>query len=357
MADNPLVTVIIPCRNEEAEIGHCLDSILRQDEPEGGFEIIVADGMSTDRTREIINTRFLADKRVRLIENPEKTTPFGLNRAIKVSSGKIIIRIDVHTEYASDYIVRCVETLLSTGADNVGGPVATKGGGYIRTAVRAAYHSPFAVGGALAHNVNYEGEIDTVAYGCWRKELFDKVGLFDEQLTRNQDDELNLRIIRSGGIIWQNPKIRSWYKPRASLWSLFNQYRQYGYFKVLVIRKHKIPAKLRHLVPMLFLIYLELTAIMGVVGTGLATAGGSKMAGLIGTAGLYSFATGLLIYLCAVTIASMSTAVKWGIRYLPILPIVFICYHFGYGIGFLEGMGRFLILNRQADSSKTLLTR
>lgn len=196
--------------------------------------------------------------RLRLISNPGRITPTGLNAAIRGAQGDIIIRMDAHTEYAADYVRQCVEVLETTGADNVGGPAQTKAETYMEKVVAAAYHSPFSVGGARFHNVNYEGWVDTVTYGCWRRETFERFGYFDEELVRNQDDEHNLRILRGGGKIYQSPKIQSWYRPRGSLTALFKQYMQYGYWKVRVIQKHKLPASWRHLVPGAFVLSLGL---------------------------------------------------------------------------------------------------
>jgi succinoglycan biosynthesis protein ExoA len=191
-----------------------------------------------------------------VIDNPGRIVSTGLNSAIKAARGEIVVRMDAHTEYAPDYVQQCVAVLQETGADNVGGPARTRAETYLEKAVAAAYHSRFAVGGARFHDVNYEGWVDTVTYGCWRREAFDRFGYFDEELVRNQDDEHNLRIIRDGGKIWQSPKIRSWYRPRGSLSALFKQYMQYGYWKVRVIQKHKLPASWRHLVPGAFVLAL-----------------------------------------------------------------------------------------------------
>src|SRR5262249_53760198 len=156
--------------------------------------------------------------------------------AIRAAQGSIIIRMDVHTEYASDYIRQCLAVLQETGADNVGGPWVAKGNGLVSSAIAAAFQSPFAVGGARGHDFHYEGAIDTVYLGCWPREVFDRIGLFDEEFVRNQDDEFNLRLARAGGKIWQSPRIKSWYRPRGSLKALWRQYVQYGYWKVRVIQ-------------------------------------------------------------------------------------------------------------------------
>src|SRR6185503_9369622 len=148
---------------------------------------------------------------------------------------------------------QCVAVLNETGADNVGGPPRAIANTYLEKAIGAAWHSSFAVGGSRFHDQNYEGYLDTVMWCCWRKEVFQRYGYFDEELIRNQDDEHNLRITRGGGKIFQTPRIRSGYQVRGSLRKLFSQYYQYGYWKVRVIQKHRLPASLRHLAPAAFL--------------------------------------------------------------------------------------------------------
>ena len=258
----------------------CLGSILAQDLSPEEFEIIVADGMSDDGTRDILKQ--LAEKapRLRVIDNPGRIVSTGLNAALRAARGAIIARMDAHTEYASDYLRQCLVVLRETNADNVGGPARTKSMGYVQSAICAAYHSAFAVGGARFHQVEYEGYVDTVPFGCWPREVVDQIGFFDEELIRNQDDEFNLRLTRMGGKIWQSPQIKSWYKPRESLKALFRQYLQYGYWKVRVIQKHKLPASVRHLVPggfvLSFLVLLLVSPVwppalwgwLGLVGAG-----------------------------------------------------------------------------------------
>jgi len=342
MTNFPQVSVIIPCRNERAFIAPCLDSILACDYPTDRLEILVADGMSNDGTREILQKYAASHPQVRLIDNPPKIVPTGLNQAIRQSRGEIIVRMDAHTEYAPDYIRQCVAVLSETGADNVGGAARTKAVGDLQQAISLAYHSRFAAGGALFHQVEYEGEVDTVTYGCWRKAKLVELGMFDEELVRNQDDELNLRITRSGGRIWQSARIRSWYQPRASLGALWRQYSQYGYWKVRVIQKHKIPASWRHLVPGAWLASLVLLLVL---------------------APFLWWARWLLVahlssYLLANLAASWLTCRAAGqYRFLPLLPPVFACYHLGYGYGFLRGVIDFALLRRGAREGFGALTR
>lgn len=337
------VSVILPCRNEGEHIERCLRSILSQEPPPGGFEIIVADGMSTDSTRAILERLAKEDDRVRVIENPGGIVSSGLNAAIAVAGGTVIVRMDAHTIYADDYLQQCVAVLEETGMDNVGGPALTLSDGYIETAISAAYHSPFSVGGARFHNPSYEGLVDTVPYGCWPRSVFSKIGLFDEDLVRNQDDEFNLRLIRSQGTIWQSPRIKSWYRGRGSLGDLFRQYRQYGYWKVRVIQKHRLPASIRHVVPGACVVSVALLLIASWWWP-------SALWTLIAMIGLYAAAT-----LAASAVTARKAGRMW--RLLPILPLVFGTYHISYGIGFLQGVVDFLIMGRRPSPSLLSLTR
>jgi glycosyltransferase involved in cell wall biosynthesis len=337
----PLVSIIIPARNEARHLARCLDGVLGQDYPTERLEVLVADGRSDDGTRELLAAYAARDSRVRVIDNPRQIVSTGLNEAVRAARGDIIVRMDAHTEYAPDYVRTCVAVLQETGADNVGGPARTRPRTYLGRAVAAAYHSRFSTGGARFHDVAYEGLVDTVTYGCWRRESFDRFGPFDEELVRNQDDEHNLRIVRNGGRVWQTPRIVSWYQPRASLSRLFRQYMQYGYWKVRVIQKHRLPASVRHLVPGLFLCTLLALAVA-------APFWGPALWALAGLSAAYA-----LVLLAASVSASRSAG--WAL--LPVLPLVFACYHFGYGYGFLRGCWDFLIWRRTPRTVFTAQTR
>jgi cellulose synthase/poly-beta-1,6-N-acetylglucosamine synthase-like glycosyltransferase len=333
-----------------------LESILAQEEPDGGFEVILADGMSDDGTREILEEIARSDPRVKVIDNPGRIASTGLNAALRLARGQIIIRMDAHTHYASDYMRQCVSVLRSTGADNVGGPWVAQAHGYLGEAIAAAFQSPFAAGGARGHIPHYQGPVDTVYLGCWRREVFDRFGYFDEDLARDQDDEHNLRIVRGGGRVWQSPKIRSWYHPRTSFKGLFEQYLQYGYWKVQVIRKHRLPASWRHLVPGAFLLTLLLLCLAGALALPmalLAPAGSAirSLSSWLLTGAWLGLASILSVYVLALVVASVHAAgrTKWNL--LPILPLAFCCYHFGYGCGFLKGLLDFVILRRNATAS------
>jgi hypothetical protein len=307
---------------------------------------------------------------LRVIDNPGKIVSTGLNAAIRAARGEIIVRMDAHTEYAPDYVRQCVATLKATGADNVGGPARTKADGWMPQAVAAAYHSPFAAGGARFHDVGYEGYVDTVTYGCWRKSAFEKFGYFDEELVRNQDDEHNLRIVRGGGKIYQSPWIRSWYRPRGSLSALFHQYMQYGYWKVRVIQKHKLPASWRHLVPGAFVLVLLALFAVSVFGFCLSAFSfhpssfspadlrpPTSLSDRLFVSALRALLLALGAYLVAVLAASLAISAKAGWRLLPALPLVFPCYHIGYGWGFLRGVWDFVVRRCGAAAGFTRLTR
>ena len=313
-----IVSVIVPVRREMPAIERFLASLAAQDVADLEWEAIVADGMSDDGTRDVLARWARAWPKLTVVDNPRGYAASGLNAAVRAARGDILIRMDAHSEYAPDYVRQCVAVLEETGADNVGGPARTRATGWLARAVAAAYHSRFGSGGAKFHDTEYEGPVDTVPYGCWRRATLERAGLFDESLVRNQDDELNLRIIRGGGRVWQSPRIRSWYQPRGSLRALFAQYFQYGFWKVAVIRKHRRPASWRHLVP------------------GLCVLSG---AGLTIASFFWRWPLIILgVYCAASLVASVAAARRHGWDLLPALPAVFATYHFAYGLGFLVGL-------------------
>jgi glycosyltransferase involved in cell wall biosynthesis len=341
MSTSPRVSVVLPCRNERSPIEACLRSVLAQEPPPGGFEVLVAEGNSDDGTADVLAELARRHPQVRVIPNPERIVSTGLNRAIRAARGEIIARMDAHSEYAPSYLRECVALLDETGADNVGGPWVARGDGYLSRAIAAAFQSPFAVGGARGHDAAHEGPVDTVYLGCWPRVTFERVGYFDEELVRNQDDEHNLRLTRAGGKVWQSPRIRSWYRPRKSLGALFVQYMQYGYWKVRVIQKHRIPASIRHVVPGAFV--LTLLSLMMLAPFMLWA--------------VYGLTGVLALYLACVLMASLLTSLRAGPALAPVLPLVFACYHVGYGCGFLRGCLDFLVLRKGPAKAFKQLTR
>ncbi|MEK6802006.1 MAG: glycosyltransferase family 2 protein [Nitrospirota bacterium] len=336
-----IVTAIVPCRNEKESIEACVRSILEQEMPGGDFELIVVDGLSDDGTREILSRLSGEYPALKVIANRKRTMPSGVNLAITAACGRYIAIMGAHNRYAPDYLRQAVRVLEETQADNAGGSMVCEGESYVQEAIALAHHSGFSVGGARWHDPQYEGPADTVFGGVYRREVFDRIGLFDEELVRNQDDELNLRLVQLGGSIWHSPRIKSWYKPRRSLKALLRQYVQYGYWRVRVVQKRKAVASLRQYVPGTFvfaLLSLPLAAFLW--------------------SPLWWLWLGILTAYCFCTIGiSLTVAARRGWRYFPILPPVFACYHLGYGAGFLHGMVDFVLLRRRAAGFHSTLTR
>jgi succinoglycan biosynthesis protein ExoA len=335
MSRLPFVSLIVPCRNESGHIRAFLESLLRQDYPPDLLEIVVADGLSDDGTREIVAAYGQEQSNLKLIDNPKKIAATGLNAGIRAARGEIIVRADVHTEYASDYVSQCVRTYHQTKADNVGGPWVAHGEGYVGKAIRGVFQSTFGSGGARSRRESYEGETDTVYLGCWPRETFEKYGMFDECLVRNQDDEHNLRIVRGGGRIWQSPRISSRYHTRNSLRLSAKQNFQYGFWKVAVLRKHLIPATIRQLVPAAWVLSLFLLLAWEIAEWIFGPIFGTLRARHLLLLDMVPYA-GLCL------IASLHIARSQGWKLLPILPIAFASYHFCYGLGFLLGLGYWL---------------
>ena len=353
MSSSPLaVTAVVAARNEERFIEACVRSLLAQQPPDGGFEVIVAEGRSDDATRSILERLAEKDGRLRIIDNPARITPAAFNAAIQQARGRYVAFMSAHARYPGDYLVRCFELAERLGADNVGGPAIAEGRGYIQRGIAASHHSPFSVGGASWHSLEHEGKAGTVFGGFYRKDVFNRVGLFDEDLVRNQDDELNFRLELAGGLIWQSPAVRSWYSPRSTLGALFRQYQQYGYWKVRILLKHGRMPSLRHYVPAVFV--LGLPAAMLILGAAMAitlAAPGSPASAAAWWIGAIA-ALVPISYAAVLVIASLSTAARSGWDLLPVLPITFATYHVAYGVGLLQGLIDFALRRRTAASSR-----
>lgn len=351
----PAVTVIVAARDEERHIANCVRSLLAQEAPDEGFEVLVAEGRSSDRTRQILDEMATRDSRLRVIDNPRQITPTALNAAIAQSRGRYIAIMSAHARYPTDYLVRCLEIAELHDADNVGGAAIAEGHSYVQRAIAASHHSPFSVGGATWHSLEYDGVARTVFGGFYRRSVFDQVGLFDEELVRDQDDEFNFRLERAGGTIWQSPKIRSWYEPRSSIPGLFRQYQQYGYWKVLVMRKHGRAPAFRHYVPATFVAALTVASALAIVAASLALWSSVLATPALVLAGVLGIA--LATYLVVLTTATLTTAARYGWRLAPILPVTFATYHVAYGLGFLRGLYDFALRRRPASTNMSRLTR
>jgi len=326
----PFVTVIMPIRNEVGFIGNSLDAVLRQDYPGEQMEIFVVDGMSDDGTRDILKEavdRWQRSKgngcpNIVLLDNTARTVPTALNVGLQHARGDVIIRVDGHCEIAPDYVRRCVHLLHQTGADNVGGLQRAVGLDWIGRTIALSTSSPFGVGDARFHYAKKPSWVDTVYLGAFRRDVFEHIGGFDEELVRNQDDEFNFRLAQSGGRIWLDPSLRSVYYCRGSLGALWRQYFEYGVYKVLLIKKRRAVPSWRHLVPVSFVLLL--------LGSLLLALFFQQPLLALTVAGPYAL----------INVVSSAFAARRDWRALPLLPVAFLILHMAYGMGFLGGLWR-----------------
>ncbi len=319
---DPRVTLIVPMRNEARFIEACITSIVEQRYPAGHLEILVYDGGSTDDSRERVATIAATHPEVVLLDNPRRIQAAGWNLGIGRATGDVIGIVGAHSELAPDYVATAVETLERTGADMVGGPMRAVSDGPVGTAAAIATSSPFGVGGARFHYTETEEDVDTVYMGLCRSEVYRSL-LFDEEMVRNQDDELSYRLLDRGGRIVCNPRIRSTYHNRATWSGLARQYFEYGFWKVRVLRKHPHQARFRHVIPAALV----------------ASLAGSAALALIARPGRVLFAATLSTYVIATIGASIAATRRTALSRIPTVAACFATLHLSYGLGFLAGLG------------------
>ena len=320
---DPILSVIVPVRNEERFIRPCLESILA-DAPPGGVEVIVVDGMSDDATARIVEAIADVDARIRLIRNPSRFVPRAMNLGIAAARGPFIGRIDGHCLVVTGYFPGCLARLIRGGYECVGGVLVHEGGTGKERAVAAAMTSPVGVGSARFRTARAAGAdelVDTLSFGVYRRDLFDRIGMFDEQFVRNQDDELNLRLIRAGFRILLAPALRIRYFVRGSLRQLSRQYFQYGYWKWRVFAKHGRFASMRHLAPSTFVLCLIIAAILALFNTA-----GRLALGLV---------LGLYLLVIAIEALRLRLSAKTG---LANTALALMTLHFSYGVGLLNAI-------------------
>ena len=320
-----LVSIVVPCRNERNHIKQCVTSILEQQRSASGdYEILIVDGMSTDGTRDILRGLATVNSSIRIVDNPSGITASAMNIGIGEARGRYIAILGAHTEYAADYIRTCVELLDEhPEAACVGGPIVTMGRSLFGQAVAAAMSHPVGIGNAKHRHPSYQGYAEGACYPVFRKAIFEKIGLYDEQLIRNQDDELNYRLTKSGGKVFISPRARSVYFARETVWGLSRQYFQYGYWRVAVLRKHRVPASIRQIVaPISLFVMLVIT----LISTSLP--------------GWWRLAPGIPISIYAATllIVGMRLIGKADWRLACLFPIAAGCMHAAYAIGFACGV-------------------
>lgn len=324
MSTFPFVSIIVPCYNEEATIRHLLDSILAQTYPREQMELIISDGMSTDRTRDVIITfqKEHADLAARVVENSARTIPSGLNQAIRESRGEIIVRLDAHSMPIPEYVERCVAAHQSGKGDNVGGVWEIRAGAvtWVAESISFAAAHPLGVGDALYRLNAKAGAVDTVPFGSFRRALIDKIGGFDERLLANEDYEFNTRVRESGGTVWLEPSIRCVYFSRGTFGKLALQYWRYGFWKFKMLRRYPRALRWRQALPPVFVFSLIVLIVL------------SFWVVLM----RYALAAQVFIYFASLGLAGLKLAIEkrkgfliWG------LPLAISTMHFAWGAGFL----------------------
>lgn len=327
----PKVTIICPVYNEERYIGACIESIIAQDYLKEAMEVLFVDGRSKDNTAEIIKAYSRLAPYIRLLDNEHHTVPYALNKGIRKSDGDVVIRIDGHCTYPSDYVSTLVRYLYSLEADNVGAVLNTVPAKdtAICHAIAIASSHPFGVGNSR-FRIGASGIIlaDTVPFGCYRRDVFERIGMFDTDLTRNQDDELNARLTNHDGKIYLIPQLVINYTARDTIGKMSRMYYQYGLYKPLVNKKLGSPASIRQLFPMLF--------VLGIIAGGAM----SMLSDLI----LYTYITVLALYFAIGLAIGLKHSLSLRRPTLTVLlPYVFLVIHMSYGCGYLKGIYKVLM--------------
>lgn len=330
----------MPVRNEGPFLKAAVESLLIAGSAIDSFEIIVVDGMSDDDTRAVVAELSARDARVRLVDNPQRTVPHAMNLGIRSARADVIVRVDGHAEVYPDFLEKNLAVLVEhPECACVGGNIENIDLDPESGVISLAMGSRFGVGNSRFRTGGTEGYVDTLAFGAYRRSDLIDVGLFDEDLVRNQDDELNYRLIKAGRLIWYTPAIRSRYFVRSSFRKLFRQYYQYGYWKVYVNHKHNAVTNLRQLAPPLLVASLSVLAV----------------AALFLPAARVLVAFELVLYLAVAAFAAFSLAHRPG-KALGVL-MAFITLHMAYGLGYLSGMLDFLVLKRRPAARSAELSR
>lgn len=320
----PKVSVIVPCYNEQSTIHLLLDALHQQTFLRAEMEVIVADGMSSDGTRDKIAAfqKECPDLDVHIVDNAVRSIPSALNRAIEASHGEIILRLDAHSRPYPDYVEKCVAALEERRGDNVGGVWDIQPGAdtWIAKSIAVAAAHPLGVGDALYRHAKHAAEVDTVPFGSFHRELIDRIGYFDETLFTNEDYEFNARIRKAGGRIWLDPSIRSTYFARSSLMELMKQYWRYGFWKWRMLRRYANTLRWRQALPPLFVSSIVILVFIMLFYP------------LIG----FILLSELFIYFFILTVVGLQVGFQRRSPYLLLgLPMAISVMHISWGSGFL----------------------
>jgi len=337
---NDIVTILIPCRNEVNFIEKTIDDIFLSDYPEDKIEVIVADGGSNDGTLEKLAEIKKRYKNVIVINNEKKITPVAFNIGLANASGDYFMTLGARQIMDKNYIKECLAVLLNN--DNIvccGGISKTINVNEKGKNIAKAMSSRFGVGLGNFRALSKPQYVDTVGAPLYKKWIFEKLGWFDEDLVRNQDDEFNYRVIKAGYKIFMTDKADVYYISRDNHLNLFKQYFQYGYWKVFVNKKHKNITTLRQIVPALFIVLIIVACLLAFVNT------------------LFLFCAISLMLFYFLVMAIISAKMSNGINSMRQILLAFFCLHFGYGFGYLKGIYDFLIFNKAPALNAKKLTR
>jgi len=334
------ISIIIPSRNEAGYIANCLNSLIALDYPKELLEVFVCDGKSCDRTSQIVIDYSKEHPFIHLLINEKQTTPYAMNLGIEKSTGDIIVIMGAHTELLPGYVKACLNAFeINPAIGCVGGIVESVPENETSEVISLAMSSSFGVGNAHFRTGNSEGYVDTLGPGAYKREVFEKAGLIDFELARNQDDEFNFRIKKHGYLIYLFGQKIAKYFVRASFSKLFRQYYQYGYWKVYVNKKHSTITSIRQLIPFLFVCYL-------IVGLGVS---------FIHCYIFLAYLSVLVLYLVMAFLAAFSKTKKFPDVFKVMY--AFIILHLSYGSGYLNGLIRFFIFRKKPAASAIKLTR
>lgn len=317
----PKISIVMPLYNEERYIANCIESLLLQDYPQDDMEWIFVDGMSKDKTVSIINEyKNKYPSLIYIYENPNKTVPYAMNIGILHARGKYIIRLDAHADYANDYFSKCVHYLNTTDADNIGGVAETRAKTKLGETIAKMLSSKFGVGNSQFRTGGSSGYVDTVPFGAFKKEVFEKWGGYDERLTRNQDNEMNYRIRKNGGKIWLADDIHLTYYCRDTLSGIYKMAMQNGRWNIITMKLCPGAMGVRHFIPLGFVLSLV----------------GLPILSFIHPIFIYLLLIELILYfgLDILFSAKLSKDIVEIFKLIFIFPV----FHITYGLGSLRGI-------------------